>query len=113
MFKRIIGLAVPVALLMSGCGATVGDACTTASDCANQVCINQPWTPGGYCSKSCTVGDDGSCPSGSTCIANGNGTGNPACFRVCTTMMDCRNGYACLQSRTGSKLICVASGGGI
>src|SRR5262249_16903871 len=36
ILKRLIKLVVPAALLMSACGATVGDACTTASDCGNQ-----------------------------------------------------------------------------
>jgi hypothetical protein len=108
----MIGLALAAALL-NACGATVGDACTTAADCASQLCINKDWTPGGYCSKSCTVGDDGTCPNGSTCVSNGNGASSPACFRVCTTTNDCRSGYACLQSRTNPKLICVAPTGGI
>src|SRR5215471_19847442 len=73
ILKGLIKLVVPAALLTSACGATVGDACTTASDCGNQLCINQAWTLGGYCSKPCTTGDDSTCPSGSTCIAGGNG----------------------------------------
>jgi hypothetical protein len=112
MLKRTIALATPVLLLMSGCGATVGDACTTPSDCSNQLCINQPWTLGGYCSKNCTVGDDASCPSGSTCVAGGNGP-TAACFRVCARDSDCRSGYVCRPSRTNPKLICMGPAGGI
>jgi len=113
ILKRLIKLVVPAALLMSACGATVGDACTTASDCGNQLCINQAWTLGGYCSKPCTTGDDSTCPSGSTCIAGGNGANSPACFRLCSTSKDCRSGYVCEQSRTNPKLICIGPADGI
>ena len=111
ILRRMIGLTILVVALLSGCGATVGDPCTTASDCSNQLCINQPWTLGGYCSKACTAGDDTTCPSGSTCIANGNGHNSPACFRVCNTVRDCRGGYSCLQPSNNSKMICVGPEG--
>lgn len=111
ILRRIIGWAIPLAVLLSGCGATVGDACTTAADCGNQLCINQAWTLGGYCSKACTPGDDATCPAGSTCIPNGNGHNSPACFRVCNNVRDCRAGYACLQVSGNSKMICVGPGG--
>ncbi len=109
--RRTIGLAIPAVILISGCGATVGDPCTTTSDCGNQLCINQAWTPGGYCSKACAPGDDTTCPSGSTCIANGNGRSSPACFRVCNTIRECRSGYDCLQPSNNSRKICVGPGG--
>jgi hypothetical protein len=112
MLKRAIGPAIPVVLLMSACGATVGDPCTVASDCSNQICINQPWAPGGYCSKTCTPGDNASCPSGSTCIDGGNGP-TAACFRVCAMDSDCRSGYVCRPSRTNQKLICMGPAGGV
>jgi hypothetical protein len=100
-----VGFATAM-LTIAGCGPTIGDACTTAADCGNQLCLNQPYAPGGYCSKACSLSDEHSCPSGSTCVANGNGEGNHACFRLCGDKKDCRAGYECRQR--GAKMICIA-----
>ena len=92
-----------------GCGPTVGDGCTTASDCENQLCINQDFAPGGYCSKTCdpTKND---CPTGSVCVADALGHGAPACFRTCAVAADCRDSYACRTTHE-SPLICVGPSG--
>lgn len=94
--KRIVLCGVAgLALLLVGCGATVGDPCTTPSDCGGQNCINQEWTPGGYCSQQCNLADERSCPGGTLCIPDGLAKDVPACFRTCRNQNDCRPGYVC------------------
>jgi hypothetical protein len=97
------------ALAVSACGPTVGDACTTGSDCAGQVCINQSYAPGGYCSLLCTL-DGTDCPTGTICVRNALGQGTSACFRLCNVPGDCRTGYTC-RSTQDSPLICVGPTG--
>ena len=47
--RRVALFAVlSAALFVAGCGATVGDPCTTEQDCGKQVCLNKDYTPGGY-----------------------------------------------------------------
>lgn len=92
-----------------GCGATIGDACTTAADCGNTLCINREYTPGGYCSRQCTTSTD--CPAGTACIPNGAATGVNACFRLCTAAQDCRRGYDCLSSPGSGAKVCVGPPG--
>lgn len=104
-----LSAAAAVASLL-GCGPTIGDPCTVAGDCGNQLCINKPYTPGGYCSRQCSLGDDRSCPTGSSCVREGNGSNSPACFHNCSTATDCRAGYVCLSTSKSSKPICVGPG---
>jgi hypothetical protein len=92
-----------------GCGATVGDPCTTAADCGNALCINREHTPGGYCSRQCTSDTD--CPSGTTCVQDGAANGVNACFRVCAAEQDCRRGYVCTAARVSGRQICVGPSG--
>ncbi|MGQ0508683.1 MAG: hypothetical protein ACT4TC_25565 [Myxococcaceae bacterium] len=100
-------IVVLLGATLAGCGATVGDACTTVSECGNQLCINnKDYTPGGYCSRQCTHGDDRTCPNGSTCIRNGAGDFD-ACFRVCQTNSECRTGYTCAVFRGSTQSVCV------
>jgi hypothetical protein len=90
--------AVVLGLGLVGCGATVGDACTTDDDCGSQgICINnREYTPGGYCSQSCVPGKDQTCPSGSTCVSEGASNDVSACFLECSSSTDCRSGYQCV-----------------
>ncbi|MBI3185515.1 MAG: hypothetical protein HYZ28_25535 [Myxococcales bacterium] len=95
----------------SACGPTIGDPCTTAAECGNQVCVNQDYTPGGYCSRQCTLADERSCPSGSTCVKDGLAKDNPACFRLCRSQADCRLGYVCKSVKDNPQPVCVGPSG--
>jgi len=100
-----------VALLACACGPTVGDPCTTPNECGGQVCINQEWTPGGYCSRQCTLADERSCPGGTACIADGLAKDNPACFRQCRNQSDCRTGYVCRTVKDSVQSVCIGPTG--
>jgi hypothetical protein len=101
--------AVMLGLGLVGCGATVGDACTTDDECGDKgICINRGYTPGGYCSQACVPGKDGTCPSGSTCVSEGASDDVSACFLRCTSAADCRQGYQCIGGFKGSPVaVCV------
>jgi hypothetical protein len=93
-------------LWLWGCGATVGDPCTTAAECGLGTCLNDPATPGGYCSKACGP-DAGTCPNGSTCVGD-------RCFLRCSGGTGCRTGYLCQApdgGSAGSGTICIGPGG--
>ena len=103
--------AVLLGLGLMGCGATVGDACTTDADCGDKgFCINnQEFTPGGYCSQSCVPGKDDTCPTGSSCVSEGYSGDVSACFLRCGSNDDCRTGYRCQGGFKGNPAsICVA-----
>jgi hypothetical protein len=105
-------VAVLLGLGLVGCGATVGDACTTDDDCGSQgICINnQEYTPGGYCSQSCVPGKDKTCPSGSTCVSEAASDDVSACFLLCQRDEDCRSGYRCRGGfKNNAASICVAA----
>ena len=95
---------------LSACGATVGDPCTTPSDCGGQTCINADFAPGGYCSRQCVLNDDRSCPGGSICVKDGQAKDVHACFRTCLTQNDCRSGYQCRGFRDSTQNVCVGAG---
>jgi hypothetical protein len=82
---------------------TAGDACMADADCGGEMgtCRTQlagsgfgaqplP-APGGYCSQMCA--DDADCGAGGLCVTGLFGTGT--CFKPCTTVADCREGYVC------------------
>lgn len=94
-----------------GCGATIGDPCTTPNECGDKLCLNKDFTPGGYCSQQCVVGDSNTCPAGSTCIKDGAGAGINACFLQCDRDQDCRTGYACRRIKDQQFTVCVAPEG--
>jgi hypothetical protein len=96
--------------LLAGCGATIGDACTTEKDCGNGVCLNRGFTPGGYCSVSCTVGG-AACPTGSVCVDNAIGRDVSGCLRTCASSKDCRGGYVCKTERNSGTPVCVGPEG--
>jgi hypothetical protein len=110
LFNPRFALAVFAAATLLACGSTVGDPCTTAAECGNQLCLNKEYTPGGYCSKQCTPGEDDTCPAGTTCVRNGAANDLSACFRVCKSAKECRAGYACQQYKESSAPVCVGSG---
>jgi hypothetical protein len=98
-------------LTLAACGPTVGDPCTTTNDCGGQVCINDSYAPGGYCSRACTIGDERSCPVGTLCIPDALAAGTPACFKVCTRIDECRDGYECKVVRDSRQAVCVGTSG--
>lgn len=100
-----------VAAAFSACGTTIGDPCTVPDDCGGQICLNQKGTPGGYCSKTCSVTDPDSCPSGSVCIPDGAGDTLPACFLECGSHSDCRPGYQCNRVADSLATVCIGPEG--
>lgn len=103
---------IAVSLFAAGCGAAVSDPCTTEADCGGQICLNRgDWTPGGYCSKPCTVGDDSSCPGGTTCVRDIIARDQPGCLKSCISANDCRKGYNCRVSNDSPRAVCVGNDG--
>ena len=104
-------LALIVLGVTSGCGSTIGDPCTVTDECGEQLCLNQKGTPGGYCSKACTLTEEDSCPSGSLCVQDGAGSGIHACFLECGSASDCRRGYRCERVRDQQGTVCIGPEG--
>lgn len=104
-------LLVAALFALAGCGATVGDPCTTEQDCGGQVCLNKGWTPGGYCTRTCTIGVDTSCPGGSICVTDAVAKDQSGCLRTCKGNSDCRTGYVCKSVRSSSSAVCVGPDG--
>lgn len=100
--------AVPALLaLLTACGPTIGDPCTTSQECGGQVCLNRgESTPGGYCSRQCTQADLTTCPGGSICVRDGLVRGTAACYRQCRTQADCRPGYVCRLYNDSLETVC-------
>ena len=79
---------------------TAGKACAADGDCGGAMgsCATMlPAAAGGtlaaldgYCSISCQIDDD--CGTGGACVMTLMGA---RCFKACTTMSDCREGYIC------------------
>ncbi|MBL8919660.1 MAG: hypothetical protein JNJ54_12405 [Myxococcaceae bacterium] len=108
MMLRIVTL---VGLLgLAGCGATIGDACTTAKDCGSGLCLNRDFTPGGYCALGCVLGG-AACPAGSVCVDDAVGRDSPGCLRSCRSSLDCREGYICRTERSSPTPVCVGPEG--
>lgn len=105
-------LALVVCLMgFVGCGATVGDACTTNRECNGQYCLNAEGEPGGYCSQACKLEDARSCPAGTLCVRDGAAKDSHACFRTCATSADCRAGYVCRVEKESASPICIGPAG--
>src|SRR5438132_12179670 len=90
--RRLLGASLLFAVI-TACGPTVGDPCTTAQDCLGRTCLNGGSMPGGYCTLSCLLEDPNSCPAGTLCIRDGIAKDVNGCFRVCAATRDCRPGY--------------------
>jgi serine protease len=111
--RTSLAFAVVLASLSVGCGPTIGDPCTTNSECGPGVlCLNKDFSPGGYCTISCKADDTAAsiCPTGSTCVRDALAKNSAACFRTCLRQTDCRAGYSC-RSVNGSASICVGAVG--
>ncbi len=106
-------IALTVLCLTAACGPTIGDACTLAAECGTgATCINRDFTPGGYCSLSCTLGNDATCPAGSTCIKDALGKNAPGCMRTCRQATDCRSSaYVCQFAKDSTKTVCIGPAG--
>ncbi|MBS1148646.1 MAG: Extracellular serine protease [Myxococcaceae bacterium] len=110
--RTSLAIAVVLSSLLAGCGPTIGDPCTTNSECGpGVICLNKDFSPGGYCTLACKVEDPNTtCPTGSTCVRDALARNAPACFRTCSRAADCRNGYVC-RTVNGSVSICVGAVG--
>lgn len=101
-----------LALGAAGCGSAVSDPCTTQADCGGQVCLNNKnWTPGGYCTQPCTIGDASSCPGGTVCVRDIIAKDQSACLRSCVSASDCRGGYRCERANESPNPVCIAGDG--
>ena len=108
--RTSLAITALLAALLCGCGPTIGDPCTTSTDCGGVLCINRDFSPGGYCTQTCKLGQANNCPTGSVCIADALAKNSAACFRQCTKQSECRNGYTC-RSIGGSVTFCVGAVG--
>lgn len=96
-----------VALFATGCGPTIGDPCTTDSDCGDGLCVNESWAPGGYCSRRCgATADKPECPRGSVCVPGSLNLSDSACFLSCDKTEDCRSGYTCSAELVSEQRVC-------
>lgn len=102
--------ALVLLAFMTACGPTVGDACTTSSDCGPGTCLNRAWAPGGYCTTGCNLDND-LCPSGTTCVRGAIDGDLAGCMRSCQRDTDCRAGYQCRTERNSLTPVCVANAG--
>ncbi len=102
--------ALLLALPLAACGPTIGDACTTSSDCGVGTCLNRAYAPGGLCTQSCVVGGD-TCPSGSTCVRGAIDGDLAGCLRSCRGDSDCRAGYTCRTERESVTQVCTGGSG--
>jgi hypothetical protein len=98
--------AVLLALGALGCGSSIGDACSTDQDCGGRTCGLADAFPGGYCTQRCTLGDDGTCPTGASCHVH---HGEVDCLRTCHEDVECRSGYTC-HKFNGDGPFCLAPG---
>ncbi len=100
-----------VVITLSGCGATIGDSCTSDRDCGTTgTCLNRDFTPGGTCTLPCALGGK-ACPAGSTCVDDAIARDTPGCLRSCRSATDCRLGYVCQAQRDAATLVCVGPQG--
>ena len=103
-------LLLLLTLALTGCGPVVGDPCTVASQCAQGVCVNGPFAPGGLCSLTCTVGG-AACPAGSTCVMGVIAADVAGCLHRCAADADCRAGYVCRTEKDSMTKVCVGPAG--
>lgn len=90
---RLTGVLVVAAFaVLTGCSPSIGDACTSSSDCPSgvgAVCDNT--ITDGYCLvPNCEIG---SCPSESVCVIFSQDT--HFCMATCEVDGDCRDGLEC------------------
>jgi hypothetical protein len=75
-----------------------GDPCTSDMQCRGGSCLPEPDWPGGHCTT-LFCADAASCASDGApveCVPGLRFQFEPLCVRACSTIADCRDGYACL-----------------
>ncbi len=91
-FQLTMLVVVALLVLLSGCSKSIGDACSTGSDCPSgvgAVCDNT--IQDGYCLvPNC---HPGTCPSPSICVVFDRDT--RYCMAPCESAGNCRQGFAC------------------
>ena len=110
------GLAIATLMLAaSACSdekAATGDACSAASDCADDRCIEGGSFPAGVCTPTCAETAD--CPDGFSCISRSSGM----CLRNCADAAQCEDargtGWQCrpesLQGDGGGNVdVCIGA----
>jgi hypothetical protein len=99
-------LLAAVLALSAGCGddtwagpnngsETFGEACDVDGECLDGLCVTDPIFPGGFCTLSCSPGDDFTCgdPTLACVVASDRGA---VCLLRCGDDGDCpRDGYRC------------------
>lgn len=93
-------LCLLFAVLASGCGAEIGDACTNDAECGQGRSCDRA-SRGGYCTVSPCEGN--SCPEGGVCVEFANE--QTFCMAACEGGDDCRPGYVC-DAETGPSKFC-------
>lgn len=107
MRKTLLSLLVTGSfscLALSCQGTTLGNSCTTDSECEyGQTCFLTGF-PGGMCTKGCTRPGAGTeCPGKSICASTSTNTGTLICTNACTDDSQCRGGqYTCGPVTPGS-----------
>ena len=84
----------------------VGDACTSSKECSATLNCDRSW-PGGYCTRGYGETLD-SCGVDGLLVKIKSET--YACYRACSSSLDCRPGYLCEPLITGGG-ICIPGGG--
>lgn len=93
MARRITLLALVLAsAALVGCGSSVGDSCSTDSDCPSNAYCDKVM-PDGLCTIANCRPDN--CPDGSVCVEFYNG--ERFCMQNCDSDGDCRDGYSCIK----------------
>ena len=86
-------LALLMLCVHIGCGQSVGDSCTTSSQCeTGQFCDTT--LPAGYCTiKQCTFSG---CPEEAICVSFTDF--DSYCMLKCEVDSDCRENYSCIDA---------------
>lgn len=94
----LLGVAIVVALTVSGCGSgsdddpDIGKGCSADDQCQTGICLKRPTDTHGYCSKTCN--SIGECNSEDDCRNTGK---EFSCLYECKTV-DFANGMFCVMN---------------
>ncbi len=79
-----------------------GEACAQDSGCLSDFCITStPQFPDGYCTAFCSLSKQG-CPDGAYCAPIWGDADKGLCLKTCSSVDECRAGYACKSAGGGS-----------
>jgi hypothetical protein len=84
---------------------SIGDPCSSLSDCGADATSCDTSVPGGACTTTC-VPALLPCPAGSACALASLGGQQALCLPICNSDADCRSGYSCLPDLFTQQLIC-------